>query len=172
MNVVEVREVGAPAGVEPIVWVLLTDLPCETFAQARRAIALYEQRWIIEEYHKALKTGTRIEDAQLETGRQVQALFGVLALVAVRLLELKFLAREPGAALPAEFAHPDVLLILELKTGKPRTGWDAGSVLYAMAKLGGHLKHNGPPGWQTIWAGLQTLRLLIEGLRMARTCVQ
>jgi len=172
LNVVEVRETGAPAGVEPIAWVLLTDLPCETFEQARRVIALYEQRWTIEEYHKALKSGTRIEDAQLETGRQVQALFGVLALVAVRLLELKFLARDPAAPLPSAFSDKDVLRILELKAGKPKNGWDPGAVLCAIAKLGGHLKHNGAPGWQTIWLGWQTLRLLLEGLRLAQKCVQ
>ena len=56
MNVVYVIEVDAPAGVEPIRWVLLTSLPVATLADTWRVIEYYESRWLVEEYHKALKT--------------------------------------------------------------------------------------------------------------------
>jgi hypothetical protein len=39
----------------------------------------------------------------------------------------------------------------------------------ALAALGGHLGRtgDGPPGWQTLWLGRQTLRLLVEGVLLA-----
>jgi len=80
VNVVEAKEVNAPAGVESIRWVLLratagavplpgTSLPVATFADARRVVALYAKRWLIEEYHKALKTGAGAERTELLTAR-------------------------------------------------------------------------------------------------------
>jgi hypothetical protein len=42
-------------------------------------------------------------------------------------------------------------------------------VFYALAGLGGHLGRtgDGPPGWQTLWLGLISLRQLVEGVRLA-----
>ena len=39
--------------------------------------------------------------------------------------------------------------------------------LYAIAALGGHLKRNGPPGWQTLHRGYQDLIMLELGWRAA-----
>ncbi len=43
------------------------------------------------------------------------------------------------------------------------------AVYLALAALGGHLgrKGDGPPGWQTLWLGHRSLRLLVEGIQMA-----
>ena len=65
MNVIEVVEVNAPQGIEPIRWVLLTSLPVVNFKDAWTMIGYYELRWLVEEYHKALKTGCRTESRQL-----------------------------------------------------------------------------------------------------------
>ena len=66
LNVVEVREIDAPENVEPLHWILLTSLSCEKWVDVRRIIARYTQTlWWIEEYHKALKSGTKIEDSQM-----------------------------------------------------------------------------------------------------------
>jgi hypothetical protein len=54
VNVVEVREVAAPQGVEPLHWLLLTSPPCRTWMQVRRVVRRYTMRWCVEEYHKAL----------------------------------------------------------------------------------------------------------------------
>ena len=39
-----------------------------------------------------------------------------------------------------------------------------------IAKLGGFLgrKHDGEPGWQTIWRGFKKLQLIIQGMELAR----
>ena len=69
INAVEVREVHAPEGVkEPLHWVLLTSLPCASWAAVQRVVGRYTARWWIEEYHKALKSGAGVEDSQLERG--------------------------------------------------------------------------------------------------------
>ena len=39
----------------------------------------------------------------------------------------------------------------------------AREVLLAVAALGGHLKHNGEPGWLTLGRGYEKLRTLTEG---------
>jgi hypothetical protein len=63
--VVEVREVAAPRGVKPLHWVLYTSHAIESFDDAWRVITYYEKRWLIEEFHKALKTGCRLEERQI-----------------------------------------------------------------------------------------------------------
>ena len=80
VTVVEVREVDPPDGVpEPLHWILLTSLPCTTLAEARRIVGRYTARWWIEEYHKALKTGTGVEESQLERAYRLEVLVAVLA---------------------------------------------------------------------------------------------
>ena len=151
IGVIEVRELDAPAGVkEPLHWILLTSLPCATKAQVQRVVGCYTARWWIEEYHKALKSGTTVEASQLEEGSRLQSLIAVLAVVAVRLLSTKLLA------------------ILEQKLGAPKGGWTNANVITATARLGGFLarKHDGMPGWQTIWRGWQRLIWMCEGVEL------
>ena len=166
--VLEVREVHTPEGVEePLHWVLLTSLPCRTLAEARRVVGRYTARWWIEEYHKALKSGATVEASQLERGGRLEPLIAVLAVVATRLLNTKLLARSrPEGTEAKESFGPEDLAILEKKFGRPEGGWSNRNVLVATARLGGFLarKHDGMPGWQTIWRGWQRLMWMTEGL--------
>lgn len=164
----EVREVNAPEGVkEPLCWLLLSSLPCRTFAEARRVVGRYTARWWVEEYHKALKSGAGVEDSQLERAGRLEALIAVLAVVAVRLLNTKMLARSrPEGSEARQSFGPKALEMLEKRFGKPKGGWTNCNVLVAIARLGGFLarKHDGMPGWQTIWRGWQRLIWMCEGL--------
>ena len=168
MSVVEVKEVPAPEGVkEPLHWKLLTSLPCETLAQALRVVGRYAARWWIEEYHKALKSGAGVEESQLARADRLESLIAVLAVVAVRLLSAKLLARSrPETFEAAARFGPEMLAILEQKLGPPKGGWTNRNVLIATARLGGFLarRHDGLPGWQTIWRGWQRLMWMCEGL--------
>lgn len=94
MNVVHVREVNAPPDVEPIEWILYTSLPAQTFEQAWRVIEIYEARWLVEEYHKALKSGCRVKTRQLQTAARLEAMVGLMSVVSVKLLQLKTLAHQ------------------------------------------------------------------------------
>jgi len=168
--VVEVQEVDAPEGVkEPLHWVLLTSLPCRTLVEARRIVGRYTARWWVEEYHKALKSGAGVEDSQLERGGRLESLIGILAVVAVRLLNTKMLARSrPEGSEAKKSFGPEALEILEKRFGRPKGGWSNRNVLVATARLGGFLarKHDGMPGWQTIWRGWQRLIWMCEGLEI------
>jgi hypothetical protein len=167
---VEVFEVHAPEGVkEPLHWILLTSLPCETWAQVQRVIGRYTARWWVEEFHKALKSGTGVEDSQLQRASRLESLIAVLSVVAVRLLSTKFLARSrPESFEAAESFGPQMLELLEKKMGKPKSGWTNAAVLIATARLGGFLarKRDGMPGWQTIWRGWHRLMWMAEGVEM------
>jgi hypothetical protein len=166
--VVEVTEVHAPEGVkEPLHWILLSSLPCRTLAETQRVVGRYTARWWVEEYHKALKSGAGVEESQLERGGRLEPLIAVLAVVAVRLLNTKMLARSRPEGLEAkESFGPEALAILEKRFGRPKGGWNNRNVLVATARLGGFLarKHDGMPGWQTIWRGWQRLMWMCEGL--------
>jgi hypothetical protein len=168
IGVVELTEMHAPEEVkEPLHWILLTSLPCATKAQAQRVVGRYTARWWIEEYHKALKSGAAVEESQLERGHRLESLIAVLAVVAVRLLSTKLLARSrPESFEAAANFGPEMLAILEKKFGNPKGGWTNRNVIIATARLGGFLArtHDGLPGWQTIWRGWQRLMWMCEGL--------
>lgn len=167
---IEVREVDAPESIkEPLHWVLLSSLPCSTLTQVRRVVGIYTARWWVEEYHKALKTGTGVEDSQLEQAGRLEPLIAVLAIVAVRLLSTKLLVRaRPDSMEAAESFGPEMLELLEKKLGKPKNGWSNQNVLVATARLGGFIgrKSDGMPGWQTIWRGWQRLMWMVEGANL------
>jgi len=170
VGVVEVREVQGPAGVqEPLHWILLTSLPGGTLAEAQRVVGRYTARWWIEEYHKALKSGAGVEASQLERADRLAPLIAVLAVVAVRLLSAKLLARSrPDSFEAAVSFGPEMLALLEQKRGRPAGGWTNRNVLVATARLGGFLarKGDGMPGWQTLWRGWQRLMRMCEGVNL------
>ena len=158
-------EENAPQGVAPIRWVLLTSLPVVTFDDAYTIIGYYELRWLVEEYHKALKTGCRTESRQLKTASRLEALVGLTSVVAVRLLQLKSLARtDPNV--PAQRVVPGAWLKMLKLARKNLTrvhDLTVGQFYREVAKLGGFLgrKGDGEPGWITIWRGWEKLNMYV-----------
>jgi len=171
LNVVRVRELNPPSGREPVTWVLVTDLPVDTLEQCQRVIAIYRWRWLIEELHKAIKTGMKVEASQLSTARRIAALIGVLSVVAVSLLEHKLAARtDPQAPLQPDQADATLVAVLKKvdpPQGRPTRRW----FWLAIAKLGGFQARpsDGDPGWLTLWRGWQTLMLLARGYDLANS---
>src|SRR5262249_10535399 len=168
---VQAREVQPPAGVkEPINWVLLTSLPVRSLAEAMEVIGYYETRWIIEEWHKALKTGCQVERRQLETSAGLEALTGLLSVVAVRLGEGKEGGRGPpqGGAIELIPAHY-VELVCRARGGRHPERWTVRDFFRGVAGLGGFLgrKRDGEPGWITIWQGWQVLHWMLRGAQLA-----
>jgi Transposase DNA-binding/Transposase Tn5 dimerisation domain len=170
MHAVEVREVNPPPGVEPLRWVLLTSHAAATFEEALAVITYYEQRPLIEEFHKALKTGCRLEDRLYETAQRWEAVTAMLSIVAVRLLQLKTVAKaEPNR--PAEELVPRkwIAMLSAVRKGKSKRIHTAYEFMRALAGLGGHLgrKRDGEPGWITLWRGFNKLHLLLRGAAAA-----
>jgi hypothetical protein len=166
MWLVVVAEVDCPRGAKPIEWVLYTSLPVPDLEEAMRVISFYEKRWLVEEYFKALKSGCQVTQRQLKTKGRLEALVGLLSVVAVRLLQLKAHARsEPGRP-AAEVVPMRYVNLLKLARGLKRTtSLTAGRFYRELAKLGGFLgrKHDGDPGWITIWCGWDKLQLMMRG---------
>jgi hypothetical protein len=172
VQVVEAREVEPPPDVkEPLHWVLLTSWPAERFEQALRAVKTYARRELIEEYHKALKTGVGVEASELSTCQRLLSLLAILAVVAVRLLDLKFQAvTAPDQPADPGCVPPQALAVLEKKCGRPRGGWTNATTLVSIARLGGFpaRKGDGRPGWLTIWRGMKLLIPMLEGYTLAK----
>lgn len=167
MNVIEVKEITPPRGQKPLQWVLYTSHPVTCREEALAVIGYYERRPLVEEFHKALKTGCRIEDRLYETAPRWENLTGLLSIVAVRLLQLKTIATKEPDRLAVTVVPRRWLQMLAALRGKRRpTIVTARDFLRALAGLGGHLgrKHDGEPGWQTIWRGFDKLQLLLRGV--------
>lgn len=163
--VVRVWEIDPPKGEDPIEWVLLTTVPVTDLEMALTIAYWYSLRWLIEEYYKCLKTGCSAEKRQLEEAERLRACIGVLAVVAVRLLQLKQQARvnpdRPAVGCAPE-RHVQVLAVYLKRSVE---GWTVREFRREVARLGGFLarKSDGEPGWQTVWRGWQKLDLLTIG---------
>jgi hypothetical protein len=171
-NLVAAMEENPPPGVKPLEWVLLTDLPANDLLACKKVLHIYENRWLIEEYHKALKTGVGVEDSQLESVQALRNLLAVLAIVAVRLLRLKLVGRsDPRQPLAPEEVDMEDVLLLEQKYGRPKEGWTCRQVLRHIARLGGFLARtgDGEPGWLTLWRGWNDFVLMMEGAHLQRS---
>lgn len=170
INVVIVQEVDPPTGVKVIRWVLLTSLQAATFEQAWQVIEDYENRWLVEEYHKVTKTGCSIEKHALQTAERTEALMGLISVLATRLLQLKLIGRNQPEASAATHIPPHWLRCMQ--AARPKLRGRTLSVyefFRELAKMGGFIgrKSDGEPGWLTIWRGYQKLTLLLDGMRLA-----
>ena len=164
LNQVRVQEVNPPEGVEPVDWTLWTSENINSSEQLEWVVDCYRARWMVEEFFKALKTGCAYQSRQLESKETLFAALGFLLPVAWRLLALKHLAEaDPDAPVNEVLtdAQQNVLQRHQATAKLPlRTAIDA---LMAVARLGGHLKRNGPPGWQVVSRGFLELLSLERG---------
>jgi hypothetical protein len=165
VNVVEVSEREPPAGVQPLRWVLLTSLPVASFEDAWQVIEYYEKRPIIEEFHKALKTGCRAEERQYRTGKRLEAIIGLLSVVAIRLLQLRSIARQEPERRATEVVPTRWVKALQQLRPKRHIG-TVREFFRGLAGLGGFLgrKGDGEPGWMTLWRGYEKLHLALRAL--------
>src|SRR3954454_13324765 len=99
-----VWEPSPPADVEePLEWILLSSLPAATPEELRRRRDSYACRPLIEDFHQVEKSGCGEEGLRFQTAAALLPMLGVLAIVAVRVLQLRWWGRD-GAAAPAASA--------------------------------------------------------------------
>jgi hypothetical protein len=110
-----------------------------------------------------------MEERQLEEAGRLEALLGILAVVAVRLLQLKHRAKvNPDA--PAQTIVPkQYVRTLAAYLKRPPGKLTTREFWRETAKLGGFLgrKGDGDPGWLTLWRGWQYLETLTLGVELA-----
>lgn len=167
-----VWEAQATSDDKPLEWLLLSTLPVETRQQASERVSWYRHRWFIEQYHKALKTGCRMEDSQLPQAAALIRLLGFLSIVAVRLLQVESTARTQPELPATQVVDAQMLEFLcQLRHLDP-----ANITVYRfwrdLPQFGGFLgrKHDGEPGWQTLWRGWNYFYPRFEGYLIAKQC--
>ncbi len=77
-----VHEPEPPAGAEPIDWLLLSDWPIPTAGPAGEKGQWYGRRWGIEEWHRALKNGCKVEQREFKTAEHLQRVLAFDLIVA------------------------------------------------------------------------------------------
>lgn len=172
MWVVRVWEPHPPRGAERVEWFLLTNEPAESLADAMRVIRWYETRWVIEEFHKAMKTGCRIEKLQFTDTSRLDPMIGVLSSVATTLLNLRAASRRPDARTrrATTLISQDYVEILSIwRYGEVRD-FSIHEFFYALARLGGHQnrRRDKRPGWLILWRGWTTLQAMLDGAETVR----
>lgn len=164
VNVVYVNEVDCPAGTEPVSWALVTTDPIHSTAEIERIVDAYRARWLIEELFKSLKTGCAFETRQLESLPTLLNALAIFLPIAFDLLALRSAARTQPERPASTLLRPAQLLVLERhKDIRLPAGASARAACLAIARLGGHIKNNGEPGWIVLGRGYQKLLDLEEG---------
>lgn len=163
-----VSEVTPPAGEKAVQWMLLTNEPVQAFEDAWRVTGWYEKRWIVEELHKAKKTGCQIEDLQFTTTARLEPAIALLSVVAVTLLNLREASRRPDAKTRFSstlFAVQYVEVLSHWRYRKIRPELTVHDFFYALARLGGHQnrKCDHRPGWLVLWRGWTKLQAMLDG---------
>jgi transposase-like protein len=165
-----VWELDPPAGVEPLEWILLTNIAVETPEDAWERVDWYKRRWMLEEYHKTLKSGCSIEEMQFTREGSLKPAIALVSVAAVGILWLRCTSRSPEAQTRrARERFPAVMIRVLSKwrwsSQPPHADMTVQEFCLALARLGGHQnrKHDGPPGLMTLWRGWTKLCWMTEG---------
>lgn len=172
MWAVRVWEPNPPHGEEPVEWILLTNVEVVDVQDACIRVEWYEDRFIIEDYHKGMKTGCGIETMQFDNVQRLEPAIGIISILATMLMKLRDAARQPDAdTRPASDVVDEIYVeVLRHHYGK-RLGERPSVKQFYMhvARLGGHQnrKVDGFPGWITLWRGWMQLESMVLGYRLA-----
>jgi hypothetical protein len=107
--VIHALEEHPPSNTTAVEWFLLTTIEIASPEAAEQCLRWYCLRWRIEDWHRVLKSGCRIEDLAHETAERLRRAIAINLVIAWRILLMTLLGREtPG--LPAEVLFSDVEL--------------------------------------------------------------
>jgi|AntAceMinimDraft_17_1070374.scaffolds.fasta_scaffold36558_1 hypothetical protein len=161
-----ILEIDPPQGHEPIEWFLLTSLPAETFSRAQRIISAYASRWLVEELHRILKSGCRVERVNLRDSAALLPAVALYLIVAWRILYLRDFRRAQPDLCCSIFFTPAEWQAACLISGRPTDTGPPTLVLMVdmVGKMGGHMgrKNDPSPGPECLWRGMEKLRCYVE----------
>jgi hypothetical protein len=168
------EESGCPKGEEPIEWMLLTNYPVRTFADAQLVIRGYAQRWRIEQFHRVWKSGAcQVEATQLDDREHIITWATLLASVAIRILRLTYLSRncpdEPASVELTLYEIDAAILVSGTKRFCRGDSITIAQAVLLIAQCGGYVGRSsgGPPGALVLARGLdkiQTVAKVLEKL--------
>ncbi len=170
LQLVHVWERSAPAGAEALEWFLLTSLPVASQAEAEQVLEWYRLRWRIEDWHRILKSGCKVEYLGHRTGERIERAVTIKAVIAWRLAAMTLLGRETPELPAAVFFTEVQMRVLRHFATKRRLAapGNLGLAVRTMAILGGYLyrKNAPPPGHQKIWEGWTRLTIMSEAYEL------
>jgi hypothetical protein len=157
------EEKDAPAGCEPVKWMLLTTIPTHTFEDACEKINWYCRRWDIEVYHKVLKSCCKVEDRQLGSKERIETCLAIDMVVGWQIHYITKIGRErPDVPCTVIFEEEEWKALSAYITRKtpPEKPPTLNEFTRMVASLGGFLgrKSDGHPGIITLYRGLMRLR--------------
>jgi len=129
----------------------------------------YSLRWLIEEFHKAEKTGCSVALRRLEHTDRLEPRLGLLSVLAVWLLELKFVARAEPDRSAGEVYDPLAVRVMAKYLKRSAERLTVARFRSGIGRLSGHLgrKRDGPVGWLRAWRGWESFQLILLGATLA-----
>jgi hypothetical protein len=167
MSVVYACESNPPPNTNPIKWFLFSTEQIDSIKSAQRALLEYSRRWRIEEWHKVLKSGCKIEDIIADDVGAIRRVVAINMVIAWRVMLMTLLGREQPE-LPPDVLFSDIELQVLTRFAET-SGYDppknlADAVVFT-ARLGGYRarKSDRPPGTIVIWRGSTKLEVMARG---------
>jgi hypothetical protein len=149
-------------------WLLVTSWPVETEKDLLQVVEFYSRRWLIEEYHKCLKSGMGVETTQFRTHARLARIIGLYSVLAVRLLQLAKAVKACPNCKATKFVDKTFVQALASARGMSASKMTLKEYWRGMAMMGGFRgrRSDGDPGWITLWRGFIQLRLLAQGFQL------
>lgn len=174
LNLVHVREEPEPQGAQRLEWFLLTTLGVETQREAEQVLEWYGLRWRIEDWHRVLKTGCKVQKLAHRRAERIKRAVTINALIAWRLTALTLLGRDTPE-LPAEtlFTEIELAVLEDFAQERRRERPDnLGRAVLTLAMMGGYLNYSrkryAAPGNQVLWEGYMRLAAATQVFERAR----
>jgi hypothetical protein len=109
IRLIHAVEENPPQDTTAVEWFLLTTLKIETATDIEKCLRWYTLRWRIEDWHRVLKSGCKIDDLAHETAERLRRAIAINLVIAWRIMLMTLLGREMPE-LPAEILFSDVEL--------------------------------------------------------------
>ena len=156
-------------GEDKVEWILLSTFPVLHKGDAVERLNWYKRRWVIEDFHKALKSGCKVQRSQIRTLDALLPLIGMCTVVAMRLVQVRDDARANPEQTVEESEETIQVLAAAIRK-PPETLRTKHGFLRGVAMLGGFFgrKCDLQPGWMTIARGWYELQTLMRGFEIGR----
>ena len=107
IQLIHAVEENPPQGTKAVEWFLLTTLNIDSAKDLEKCLRWYTLRWRIEDWHRVLKSGCKIDDLAHETAERLRRAIGINLVIAWRIMLMTLLGRETPE-LPAEILFSDI----------------------------------------------------------------
>jgi hypothetical protein len=154
-------------GLDPIEWLLMTNLEVSGVDDVLLVSEYYKQRWKIERFHFVLKSGCMVERIQQRSLEGIELVVLLYSIISVHVMQLTFLARcAPDLSCGLIFGESEWKLLYRAAYHTCVDPLVCPSMLEALllvARIGGFVgaKSDGLSGLKVVWVGLSRFYVLM-----------